>query len=90
MLSFLCQASQIKRAYELAQQFIRMMKEQNAATLEAWLLTCLESGIIEVANFAQGLQKEYSALHAALTCLYSNGPVEGTATKLKFIKRSRR
>lgn len=87
-LSWLCQECQIKRAYDLAQQFIRMIKERNAATLEAWLLTCLESGIVEVANFARGLQKEYSALRAALTCPYSNGPVEGHVTKLKFIKRS--
>ncbi len=87
-LSWLCQDSQVKCAYDLAQQLIRMMKERNAASLEAWLLTCLESGIVEVANFAQGLQKEYSALRAALTCPYSNGPVEGHVTKLKFIKRS--
>ena len=39
----------------------------NATTLEVWLLTCLESGIVEVANFAHGLQKEFSALRAALT-----------------------
>jgi transposase len=87
-LSLLCQDNQIKRAYDLAQQLIRMMKERNAATLEAWLLTCLESGIVEVANFAHGLQKEFSALRAALTCPLSNGPVEGNVTKLKFIKRS--
>jgi transposase len=88
MLSWLCQDPQIKRAYDLAQQLIEMMKERTAATLEAWLLTCLESGIVEIANFAHGLQKEFSALRAALTCPLSNGPVEGNVTKLKFIKRS--
>ena len=69
-------------------QLITMMKEYTAATLEAWMLTCLESGIGEVANFAHGLQKEFSALRAALTCSYSNGPVEGNVTKLNFIKCS--
>jgi len=43
-------------------------------------------------NFAQGLEKEGSALHAALTLPYSNGPVEGKInklkSKLKSIKRS--
>jgi transposase len=43
---------------------------------------------VEIANFAHGLQKEVSALRAALTCPYSNGPVEGNVTKLKLIKRS--
>jgi transposase len=88
LLSWLCQDSQIKRAYDLAQQLIAMMKERNAATREGWLLTCLESGIVEVAKFAHGLQMEFSALCASLTFLYSNGPVEGNVTKLKFIKRS--
>jgi transposase len=35
-----------------------------------------------------GLEKEGSALHAAFTLPYSNGPVEGNITKLKYIKRS--
>jgi len=39
-------------------------------------------------TFAQGLEKEGSALHAALTLPYSNGPVEGKINKLKFMKRS--
>lgn len=35
-----------------------------------------------------GLEKEGSALHAAFTLPYSNGPVEGKINKLKYIKRS--
>ncbi len=42
----------------------------------------------ELDNFAQGLQKEASALQAALTLSYSNEPVEGKINKLKYIKRS--
>lgn len=34
------------------------------------------------------LQKEYAAVKAALILPYSNGPVEGLITKLKYIKRS--
>jgi len=55
---------------------------------KAWLLACLNSGISELGSFAQGLQKEVSALQAALTLSYSNGPAEGKITKPKFIKRS--
>ncbi len=46
------------------------------------------TGISDLATFAQGLEKEGSALHAAFTLPYSNGPVEGKINKLKYIKRS--
>jgi transposase len=87
-LSFLRQDTAVNRAYELAQQLIAMVKERSADSLEAWLLLCTQSGIVEVENFAHGLQKEFTALQAALTLPYSNGPIEGQITKLKLIKRS--
>jgi transposase len=87
-LSFLRQHGEIHRAYDLAQQLLTMVKERNAAPLESWLLRCSDSGISELENFARGLQKAVSALQAALTLKYSNGPVEGQITKLKLIKRS--
>jgi len=82
-LLFLRQHSEVNQAYELAQQLLTMVKERNAAPLESWLLLCSDSGISELENFARGLQKEVSALQAALTLKYSNGPVEGQITKLK-------
>ena len=48
-------------------------------------MTC---GIPDLESFAQGLQKEYSAIKAALTLPYSNGPVEGQINRLKLVKRS--
>jgi transposase len=86
-LSFLRQHSEVNRAYDLAQQLLTMVKERSAARLESWFLLCSDSGVSEVKNFARGLQKEFSALQAALTLEYSNGPVEGLITKLKLIKR---
>jgi transposase len=74
--------------YGLAQQFIEMFKERNATPLDTWLCDCQLSGISDLVTFAQGLEKEGSALHAALTLPYSNGPVEGKINKLKYIKRS--
>jgi transposase len=87
-LSFLRQHSEVNRAYDVAQQLLTMVKERNAAPLESWFLLCSDSGVSELENFARGLQKEFSALQAALTLEYSNGPVEGQITKLKLIKRS--
>ncbi len=54
----------------------------------AMLWDCQMSGISDLVTFAQGLEKEGSAFHAALTLPYSNGPVEGKINKLKYIKRS--
>ncbi len=39
-------------------------------------------------TFAQGMQKDYAAIKAALTLPLSNGPVEGHVNRLKFVKRS--
>lgn len=88
LLSLLRQQNDVDLAYALAQQFVGMVKERKAELLSTWLQDCQISGIIELVNFAQGLEKEGSALHAALTLPYSNGPVEGKINKLKYIKRS--
>src|SRR5262249_12659420 len=73
----------VNRAYDLAQRLIMMVKPRNDDALEGWLLQCGESGVVEIANFARGLQKVFSALQAALTLPYSSGSVEGQITKLK-------
>lgn len=87
-LALIRQDPQVNWAYELVQQFVRMVKERTAEPLENWLLACLSSGITELEHFAHGLQKEVSALQAGLTLPYSNGPTEGKINKLKYIKRS--
>jgi Transposase and inactivated derivatives len=87
-LSLLRRGKSVDLVYELAQQFVTMVKERNAKPMDAWLWNCQLSGINDLVTFAQGLEKEGSALHAALTLPYSNGPVEGKINKLKYIKRS--
>jgi transposase len=87
-LSLLRRNKTIDHAYELAQQFVMMVKERNVGPIDTWLLDCQESDVSALVTFAQGLKKEGSALHAALTLPYSNGPVEGKINKLKSIKRS--
>jgi transposase len=87
-LSLIRKAQQVEIAYGLAQHFVTLLKEHNAQPLETWLWHCQMSGISDLVTFAQGLAKEGSALHAAFTLPYSNGPVEGKINKLKYIKRS--
>jgi hypothetical protein len=88
MLSLLRQEHDVDLAYRLVQQFVSIVKERRAERLSTWLQDCQTSGSTALVNFAQGLEKEGSALHAALTLPYRNGPVEGKINKLKYIKRS--
>jgi transposase len=87
-LSLIRKTPNVETTYRLAQQLTTLVKERNAQPLETWLWDCQMSGISDLVTFAQGLKKEGSALHAALTLPYSNGPVEGKINKLKYIKRS--
>lgn len=87
-LSLIQRSQQVEIAYGLVQQFVTLFKERNAQPLDTWLLDCQMSGISDLVTFAQGLEKEGLALHAAFTLPYSNGPVEGKINKLKYIKRS--
>src|SRR5260370_2192895 len=77
MLTFIRQEPTVELAYTLAQRFIHLMHEHQAAQLESWISTCTSSGITDMETFAVGLQKELSAIQAALTLSYSTGPVDG-------------
>jgi transposase len=87
-LTFIRQEPTVELAYTLAQHFLQMMHEHQAAALEDWISTCASSGIADLETFAVGLQKEFSAIQAAFTLSYSTGPVEGQVNRLKLIKRS--
>jgi transposase len=87
-LSLIRQSPQVEMAYGFVQHFVILLKERDAQPLSIWLWDCQQSGISDLVTFAQGWEKEGSALRAAFTLPYSNGPVEGKINKLKYIKRS--
>jgi transposase len=87
-LALIRQEENVEIVYGLSQQFVTMVKERHAQLVDTWLRDCQMSGITDLVTFAQGLEKEATALHAAFTLPYSNGPVEGKINKLKYIKRS--
>ena len=88
MLAFIRQEPTIEVASDLAQRFGAMVRKRQPDQLDPWLAAALGSGIPDLRTFAEGLQREYSAMKAALTYPYSTGPVEGQINRLKFIKRS--
>jgi transposase len=77
----------IATAHQLAQQFYQIVRQREAGRLDTWLAAAHQSGIPELQRFAEGLVRDYSAVKAALTLEWSNGPVEGFVNKLKTVKR---
>jgi transposase len=86
----ICQASpQIERAYQLAQSFRSMLRQQQGKErLDGWLQEASSSNLPELQQFAAGIQRDKAAVQAGLSLPYSNGPVEGHINRFKLIKRS--
>jgi transposase len=75
------------KAHDLAQSFQAMVRQRQADQFECWLQACSGAEAAELKNFAASLQREESAIRAALSEEWSTGPVEGQITRLKSIKR---
>jgi transposase len=81
-----CEAA--AKAYSLAQEFRRLLRERESAGLAGWLAAARASGIKELHQFARGLEREKSGVQAAFEQIWSNGQTEGQVQRLKVIKRS--
>ncbi len=88
-LATFCQASStLKRAYDLVQEFMRMVRKREGYRLDAWLERIAASDLAELQPFAAGVEKDKAAVKAGLTWPVNNAQVEGQVTKLKLIKRT--
>jgi transposase len=87
LVQHLCQAEQIKSAYELAQSFQKMVRERLADQFDHWLEQAGKSISPSIRSFATGLRRDYDAVKMALSDPLSNGQVEGQNNRLKLIKR---
>jgi transposase len=77
----------LAEGYSLLQQFRRVLAERSIADLRAWIADAQASGLRSFEAFANGIVDDRSAVEAALTTPWSNGPVEGHVHKIKLIKR---
>lgn len=83
-----CQVdAQIAQTFELIQEFTVMLRERQGEKLDAWLQKVEEQGVSELQSFAQGLRRDYDAVKAGLTLVWSQGQVEGQVHRLKLLKR---
>jgi len=74
-------------AYELVQQFARMLRTRTGEKLDDWLAQVSDSHLQELQSFALGIERDKLAVVAGLTLPQNNGLVEGKVNKLKLIKR---
>jgi transposase len=78
---------QIDLAYDLVQQFARMLRTRTGDQLDDWLEKVRTSQIRELQGFVAGIERDKAAVVAGLTLPQNNGVVEGNVNKLKLIKR---
>ena len=65
-----------------------MLLQRRDTDLDDWLSQSEHSGIAELKSLAQGIRRDYSAVHAAFSSPHSNGQVEGQVNRLKTLKRA--
>ncbi|HEX4203016.1 MAG TPA: transposase [Ktedonobacteraceae bacterium] len=80
-------SAEVDLAYDLVQQFAKMLRTRTGEQLDTWLAQAHASQIPELRSFVVGVQRDKAAVKAGLTLPQSNGLVEGKVHKLKLIKR---
>ncbi len=87
-LQQITQASdELSLAYELTQQFVTMIRQQQADPFDGWLTRVKAQAPGELKSVAAGLRRDYQAVRAGLSRPQSNAQVEGQITRLKLLKR---
>ena len=74
-------------AYRLGQEFQKMVREQRPEGFDMWLNDCTTCGMIDLQNFAAGLERDLPGVRAVLRETWSNGQTEGQINRLKLLKR---
>jgi transposase len=78
---------EIEKAVELGREFESLLMGRTETKLEEWLNKAKASLIREIKSFAYGLERDKSAVQAAVKYEWSQGQVEGQVNRLKLIKR---
>ena len=71
----------------LALDFRQALTSNDGQQMRDWIEIAKRSGIGSMVRFAFGLQRDLSAVSAAVESPWSNGQVEGQINRLKMIKR---
>jgi transposase len=74
---------EIDLAYDLVQQFARMLRTRTGDQLDDWLEKVRASQIRDFQGFVAGIERDKAAVVAGLTLPQNKGVVEGNVNKLK-------
>jgi hypothetical protein len=85
--TLLCLSPPLSSLSALGQDFVSLIRERKSEALRPWLERAKGCPYEELQRFAQGLEREFPAVQAALTEPWSTGQVEGQITRLKLLKR---
>jgi transposase len=77
----------LNAGYHLLQRFRRLIARRNVRDLDKWLKDAAASGLRPFASLAHGIRLDYDAVVNGLKLPWSTGPVEGTVTRAKLLKR---
>ncbi|MBV9358696.1 MAG: transposase [Chloroflexi bacterium] len=77
----------LNAGYQLLQRFRWLIQDRSARELDRWLEEAAASGLRPFASLARGIRVDYEAVINGLRLPWSTGPVEGTVTRLKLLKR---
>jgi transposase len=80
-------SDELATALGLADEFADLLRKRSFETLSDWLVKGEASSSPEIRRFAEGIRRDESAVLAAVTQPWSNGPVEGQINRLKTVKR---
>ena len=72
---------------EHVHRFADLLINRRGADLEDWMTAVEASDLPALHAFVRGLRKDLDPVVAGLSLPYSNGPIEGTNTKFKLLKR---
>ena len=87
-IAHICQASSdLRSVYLLSQEFVTLLKERQAETLNCWLNQAKACNVTELSSFVNGIRRDYAAVYAACSLSWSNGITEGHVNRLKILKR---
>jgi len=78
----------IAKAQTLAQEFNRILKQRDQVAFPSWMERASQSRVPEMKSLAAGIERDRSAVPAALEYEWSNGPTEGHINRLKTLKRA--
>jgi transposase len=85
--ALLAQTPDLAAGHALVQRFRALLKGHDLAGLADWLADAKASGLRSFVGLANGIEADRAAVEAALTRVWSTGPVEGHNHRLKLIKR---